>query len=99
MSNAGVAARLGILKGRARLLVGEVGLEAPFLLKDSREGCADMKGLREFDPRIGGVPGESTVTSGGERGGDRGPMDTGRSFGVLERALSLPGCSSGCIYA
>ena len=34
---------------------------------------------------LGGEPGESTVTRGGERGGESGPMEIGRSLGVPDR--------------
>lgn len=99
MSRAGVGVLLGILNGLTRLLVGDPALEVAVLLKDSFEGCADMKGLRATAACLGGEPGESTVTRGGDRGGDRGPIDTGRSFGVLERDPGPLLSPSGSRYA
>lgn len=58
-----------------------------------------MKGLWVTAPRFGGEPGESTVTRGGDRGGDRGPIETGRSFGVFERETGPLLSQSGCKWA
>jgi hypothetical protein len=85
VSRAGVGVLLGILNGLTRLLVGEPAREVGILRKDSLEGCADTKGLCGRVMCFGGEPGELTVTSGGDRGGESGPIDTGRSLGVLER--------------
>lgn len=82
--NEGVGVRLGILKARGRLLVGDPERELGVFARDSFEACRETNGLAAI-LCFGGEPGASTVTSGGERGGDRGPIDTGRSFGVLDR--------------
>jgi hypothetical protein len=84
-SIAGVAEREGVLKARGTPLVGEPARELVGLRNSSLEGLADTLRLESESENLGGDRGESTVTRGGDLGGDIGPIDTGRNFGVPER--------------
>jgi hypothetical protein len=57
---------------------------------DSCEALAETFRLEDVSGNLDGERGDSTVTNGGDIGGDIGPMDTGRSFGVPERDKLSP---------
>jgi hypothetical protein len=84
-SKAGVWEREGILTLREAALGGDGPREVAGLLKSSREVRADNCLLEGESENLGGERGELTVTSGGDFGGDIGPIDTGLNLGVPER--------------
>lgn len=83
-SSEGVPARLGILKGLTTFPRGDCGrlVVCRASLTGERDRAEDGR-LGDVRPEyLGGDRGDSTVTSGGEREGDRGPIEVGRVLGV-----------------
>ena len=91
-SIAGVAFRLGILKGFAPLECGRDGLfdtDSPKLRARTLEGAGECIGVSV----LGGDRGDCTITLGGDLvfdlGGEKATIDEGRGFGVLHGACNV----------